>query len=609
MLKVLPPNIANLIAAGEVVSRPASVVKELIENSIDAGADSVSVSVTDSGRTQIQIVDNGCGMSAEEAVLCFERHATSKISSAEDLEKIMTYGFRGEALASIAAVAHVTLRTKRRGDEVGTRVEAAQSQIVSAEPCQCADGCCLEVRDLFYNVPARRKFLKSDAVELRNIVQEFLRVALIRTAISLKLSSNGKELHNLRPVDNLKQRIRDIYGMNIAKEMVEVHVDTSVVKVRGFIGNPQDAHKRSGNQFFFVNGRYFRSPLLHKAVCRPYEKLIAPDAVPTYFLYLETAPENVDVNIHPAKTEVKFEDEGVVFEILMACVREALGKNDFTPSIDFDMRGAPEIPTFGAFGASGASGAAVASGGGAVAGGGFAPRGIVPPRIDFDPLFNPFEAPEGFVSEAPAPVSASAAGQPSLFGSSLTAAPQSKLLVLHGRFIVAPAKSGLMLIDISRARERIFYEQYYSLVAEGTPEVRSTLFPEKIELSREDYLTVLEQPDLLSQLGFDIRDFGGTSVVVYGVPQGVSLDGESIRESVDALIAALRDDVVVDDYRHLTAVRLARASAASARRREVGAEEAQMLVDKLFACREPNLSPEGHRCIAIIPIEELEKKL
>ena len=376
MLQVLPQNISNLIAAGEVVSRPASVVKELVENAIDAGARSVSVTVLDAGKTLIQVIDDGCGMTPEEAVLCFERHATSKIATAEDLQRILTYGFRGEALASIAAVAEVTLRTRRPEDEVGTQVEISESKPPRVQPVAAPAGSNFAIRNLFYNVPARRKFLKSDNAELRAIIQEFLRIALIRPDVAFKLISNGKEIHNLRPATTRKKRILDIYGMNLARELVEVSVDTSLVRISGFIGNPEDARKSSGNQFFFVNGRYFRSPFFHKAVCKPYEKLVPDEYTPAYFLYLETEPERVDVNIHPAKTEVKFEDEGLVFEILTAAVREALGKNNFTPSIDFDMKGAPDIPVFtGRDDRSGSS-----SG-----------NWTKPPHIDYSPLFNPFD--------------------------------------------------------------------------------------------------------------------------------------------------------------------------------------------------------------------------
>ncbi len=599
MLQVLPQNISNLIAAGEVVTRPASVVKELVENAVDAGARSVIVSVLDAGKTLIQVIDDGCGMTPEEAVLCFERHATSKIATAEDLQRILTYGFRGEALASIAAVSEVTLRTRREDDEVGVQVEISESKPPRTQPVAAPKGSNFAVRNLFFNVPARRKFLKSDNAELRAILQEFQRVALIRPEVAFKLTSNGKEIHNLKPATTLKKRILDIFGMNLAKELVEVKVDTSLVRISGYIGNPEDARKSSGSQFFFVNGRYFRSPFFHKAVCKPYEKLVPDDYTPAYFLFLETEPERVDVNIHPAKTEVKFEDEGMLFEILTAAVREALGKNDFTPSIDFDMKGAPDIPVF--------SPRESGSGGGA--------EWHRPPRIDYSPLFNPFDEVPGYTPGAPAgPASGPApvfpaipAGEGRLFEDE-PVTPHNNLIVLQRRYIVTPVKSGMMVVDVRRARERIFYERYLEKIAEKQPVRQQTLFPVTVRLSAEDYLAVLEQPDLTARLGFDIQDFGGNTVVVNALPEGYPVDEEQVRTCIDSLVAALKDDSSLEDQNHLLAARMA-ASAAASGVGSLRADEAQLLVDQLFACREPNLTPDGRRCMTILTTEELEKKL
>ena len=593
MLQVLPQNISNLIAAGEVVSRPASVVKELVENAVDAGAKSVVVSVLDAGKTLIQVIDDGCGMSPADAVLCFERHATSKIATAEDLQRIVTYGFRGEALASIAAVAEVTLRTRRPEDEIGTMVEISGTQPARTQPVAAPSGTHFAIRNLFYNVPARRKFLKSDNAELRAIIQEFLRIALIRPEVAFKLTSNGKEIHNLRPASTRKKRILDIYGMNLAKELVEVNVDTSLVRISGYVGNPEDARKSTGNQFFFVNGRYFRSPFFHKAVCKPYEKLLPDDYTPAYFLFLETEPERVDVNIHPAKTEVKFEDEGMIFEILVAAVREALGKNDFTPSIDFDMKGAPDIPVFSPHDRHGAD--------------------YRPPRIDYSPLFNPFDTPD--IPDTPAaptfPVEGPSVpptpGYGRLFEEESTAALNS-LIVLQRKYIVTPVKSGMMVIDIRRARQRIFYERYLEKMAERQPVRQQSLFPVTVQLSAEDCLTLLGQPDLLASLGFDIQDFGGNTVVVNALPEGYPTSDEEVRRCIDQLIAALRDDTSLEDQHHLMAASMA-ASAAACGAESLNATEAQLLVDRLFACREPKLTPDGRRTLTLITLEELEKKL
>lgn len=600
MLQVLPQSLSNLIAAGEVVGRPASVVKELMENAVDAGARSISVTVTDAGKTLIQVIDDGCGMTSGDAVLCFERHATSKIAEPEDLQRILTYGFRGEALASIAAVAEVTLRTRREEDEVGTQVEISESKPPRVQPVACPKGSSFAVRNLFFNVPARRKFLKSDNAELRAVIQEFLRIALIRPELSFKLISNGREIHNLRPASTRKKRILDLFGMNLAKELVEVKVDTSLVQISGYIGNPEDARKSSGNQFFFVNGRYFRSPFFHKAVCRPYEKLVPEDCAPAYFLFLETRPERVDVNIHPAKTEVKFEDEGMLFEILMAAVRESLGKNDFTPSIDFDMKGAPDFPVFTPSPAQKDS----------------SENWHRPPKMDYSPLFNPFdETPVPFPTfpdacpDSPAVPAPERAGQAPVQGYLFEdAVPQHNLLVLQRRYVVTPVKSGLMVIDIRRARERIYYERYLEKIAEQQPVRQQTLFPVTVTLSAEDYLAVLEQPDLTARLGFDIQDFGGSTVVVNALPEGYPTDETQVRRCLDGLIAALKDDTSLEDQSHLMAAKMAESAAASGGG-SLNASEAQSLVDALFACREPKLTPDGRRCMTIVTLEELEKKL
>ena len=336
-----------MIAAGEVVQRPASVVKELVENAVDAGADQVTVVIQDAGRTLIQVIDNGCGMSPDQAVLCFERHATSKLHTAEDLNNILTFGFRGEALASIAAVAEVTLKTRREEDEVGCQVDFADSQHVATNEIATSRGANFSVRNLFYNVPARRKFLKSDNVEFKHIVTEFIRVALTRPDIGFTLTHNGKDVYVLRPAKSLKFRIQDVLGSNIANEIVDICAETSVVEVHGFTGRPDAAKKGLGNQYFFVNGRYFRSPYLHKAVMKAYEGLIPEGYTPSYIIYLDIDPQAVDVNIHPTKTEIKFEDDSVVFQILYACIREVLGRNSFGDSIDFDREGVPDIPAFG----------------------------------------------------------------------------------------------------------------------------------------------------------------------------------------------------------------------------------------------------------------------
>ena len=345
-IRILPSNIANMIAAGEVVQRPSSVVKELVENAVDAGATQVTVILSDAGRTLIQVIDNGCGMTPDQAVLCFERHATSKIATADDLLDITTFGFRGEALASIAAVAEVTLKTRRAEDEVGCQVVYDDSKHVSTDEISTPAGSNFAVRNLFYNIPARRKFLKSDNVEMKHVVEEFVHVALTRSNIGFTLIHNGKNVYVLKPAKSLKFRIQDLLGSYVVSQVVDISADTSVVNVRGYVGRPDQAKKTLGNQYFFVNGRYFRSPYLHKAVMNAYENMLPQGATPAYFIYLEVDPHKLDVNISPTKTEVKFEDDSVIFQTLYACVKESLGRNSFGASIDFDTKDMAEIPAF-----------------------------------------------------------------------------------------------------------------------------------------------------------------------------------------------------------------------------------------------------------------------
>ncbi|MBQ7639709.1 MAG: DNA mismatch repair endonuclease MutL [Bacteroidales bacterium] len=577
MLKVLPENLSNLIAAGEVVARPASVVKELMENAVDAGARTVTVSVTDAGRTLIQVIDDGCGMTPEEASLCFERHATSKISEAADLEHITTFGFRGEALPSIAAVAEVTLKTRRPEDSVGTEVVMAASKQVSAGPVSAPSGTNIAVRNLFYNVPARRKFLKSDNSELRAVIQEFLRVALTRPELALRLISGGKDIYNLRAVENHKRRIQDIFGRELTADLAEVGEETSVVTVHGYVGAPEAARKTAGNQYLFINGRYFRSAYLHKAVCRPYEKLIPEGYTPTYFLWLETEPDKVDVNIHPAKTEVKFAEEQMVFEMLAAVVREGLGRNAMMPAIDFDMKGAPDIPTLQS----------------TVSRGGY----MAPPKIDFNPLFDPFEAPKPY----------DGGGMQQLFEDA-PAFAEDEFILLRGKYIVTKTEQGLLAVHIGRARERIFYEHYLERIAERMPVAQQTLFPVSLQRTPDEVLTLEEEAATLTDLGFDIRSLGGGTLVVNALPEGYPTDSEGVAKAIDELIAALRDETLSDDYRTFLAGKMAR-SAAAAGAATLTRQGAQDLLAQLFQCRQSQRTADGRKVSVLLTLEDLDKLL
>lgn len=586
MLQVLPTNLSNLIAAGEVVSRPASVVKELLENAIDAGAQNISVFVLDSGRTLIQIIDDGCGMSPQEAQLCFERHATSKISTQEDLEKIATFGFRGEALASIAAVAEVSLKTRREEVEVGCLVEVADSKVLNTQAVATPKGSNFSIRNLFYNIPARRKFLKSDASELKHIVTEFLKIAIIHNNLSLKLTSNGKDIYNLRGVANRKIRLHDLFGSDATRELVNISTDTSAIKINGFIGRPEDARKTLGGQYLFVNGRYFRSPYLHKAICRPYEKLIPEGFTPIYYIFLEVPFHKVDVNIHPAKTEVKFEDEIVIHEILSATVREALGKNALMPSIDFDTEGAIEMPHF------------TKSNYGYTA----------PPKIDYDPLFNPFN--DSHFTSNLTPPDFPAVDHNQSYGRLFEEHQiQTNLIVVKNKYIITPVKSGILVINVVRARERVFFERYMrSIVEGGSPLCQQIAFPISVQLQPADFLAFTEAADVISTLGFDIRPLGENCVAIYGLPEGFSAGKEEANASIDTLLASLREEDPLCDNKTRYAKSLAK-SAAAGHRSPLSTTQAQILVEELFSCSESQLSPEGEKCMAIITTEEIDKKL
>ena len=573
MINVLPGNIANLIAAGEVVNRPASALKELMENSIDAGADDISVIIEDSGRTSIRVIDNGVGMSPEDAKLCFERHATSKISTAEDLENIITYGFRGEALASIAAVSRVTLRTRREEDEVGIEVRCSESKITSAEPASTPKGCSIEVRDLFYNTPARRKFLKSDAAELRHLVQEFARVVIVNPSISFTFIHNGKTLYSLRPVGNEKQRIVDFAGASLSKELVDISVETSLVKIKGFVGAPAEARKVQGNQYFFVNGRYFRSPYLYKAVCKPYEHLLKDGFSPSYFIFFEVDPSAIDVNIHPAKTEVKFENEQMIFEILSVTVRKALGQNAFTPSFDFDQVPSIDFPAMTKE----------------------APGYTAPPKINYDPLFDPFEIERKMPADIPVHVHEE------------TPSSQRPAIVFGTRYIAVPADEGLMVVDIRRARERILYEDFFPQLAERQPVTEQSLYPMSLDLSPEDHDMALDNSDLFAKLGFDMRDLGQNSIVLYGLPAGMDTGGKSVEEAISMILDGIRRGTLGDDAAR-DAATLAHLVAFSGHK-SIDQAEAQLLVRKLLDCKQPETAPAGGRTFTILTDEEIEKRL
>jgi DNA mismatch repair protein MutL len=599
IIHLLPDSVANQIAAGEVIQRPASVIKELVENSIDAGSRSVKVIVRDGGKTSIQVIDNGCGMSVTDARMCFERHATSKIRTAGDLFAIRTLGFRGEALASVASIAQVTLLTRKHDQELGTALMISGSAVESQSTAACNPGTSFTVKNLFYNVPARRKFLKTNNAELKHIIYEFQRIALANPDVEFLLESNDTEVHNL-PATNLKQRIVHLFGKGMSQNLTTIDTDTSIVRIGGFIGKPENARRTPGEQFFFINGRYMRHPYFHRAVMSSYEKILPPETIPTYFIFLEADPDTIDINIHPTKTEIKFENELAIFQILMACTREALGRFNLIPSIDFDAEKAIEFPIS---------------------------RRDDPfraPEISYNRDYNPFDEEMKYngtlqqsnlksweklyttdglpVSEIIPP------SQPEQ--QQLGLSPQNHtdtFIQLKCKYILTPVKSGLMVIDQHRAHERILFEKFIRSLAMNYPLAQHTLFPETIELNEADYIILKEIMDDLHTIGFDIRDFGSNSIVIGGYP-GDS-HNENPRELIEKFLEIYKSTET--DIKISVREKIARslASAGAFNYGEVLSPIAmQDLVDNLFACESPGYSPSGKPVISIIGIEELERK-
>ena len=632
-LQVLPAQLANMIAAGEVVQRPSSVVKELVENAVDSGADRIDVIISDSGRTLIQVIDNGCGMSASDAVLCFERHATSKIATSSDLEAIMSYGFRGEALASIAAVAEVTLKTRREQDESGTQVVIGDSGKLRSSGVSTPKGSNFIIRNLFYNTPARRKFLKGDNVELRHIVDEFVHIAVPHPEIAFSLVHNGRQLYVLKKAKSLKYRIMDVMGMNVADTLVDLSAQTSELNVSGFIGTPRSAKKTQVNQLFFVRGRFFRSPYQHKAVMKAYEEMIPEGVTPAYFIFLDADPSSVDVNVSPTKTEIKFQNESIVFQIIYACVKETLGRNSFGASLDFESEGSIDIPIIGDGFAAYRDANPLTFGGG-------------------NPNFNPFDpdsslppsgsTPSGNVSGQFFPDSGSSSGGSSSGGAGLGADASgasgggqagryqdypprmgkdqsygvlfeskcmSNTVGLHKRFILTPVASGLMLVNCRRAFERILYERMLKALSSNNHVSQKALFPVQVQIGVQERLILEGASETLERLGFDITPFGTDSVVVNAVPEGMSCEEGKVRTMLDDIVAVLSEpgSGLQEVLNQRMAARFAALGAASF---EIGSDPMapRRLIDTLFACENAELTPGGRKIVAIVGIDEIENK-
>ena len=608
-IRILPGNIANMIAAGEVVQRPASVVKELMENAVDAGATQVSVILTDAGRTLIQVIDNGCGMTPDEAVLCFERHATSKIATAEDLNDITTFGFRGEALASIAAVAEVTLKTRRPDDEVGCKVEFAASVHLSTDEVSTPAGSNFAVRNLFYNVPARRKFLKSDNVEFKHVAEEFTRVALTRPETGFTLIHHEREIYALKPAKSLKFRIQDLLGNNVVSQVVDISAETSVVRVKGYVGRPDQARKTLGNQFFFVNGRYFRSPYFHKAVMNAYDNLLPPGATPSYFIYLEADPHSIDVNIHPTKTEIKFEEDNVIFQIIYACIKESIGRNSFGASIDFNREDMPELPVLSKDFS------------------GFQPEAPAP-SVSYDPDYNPFDAPAGGGSRDESRGTSGNFGIDTsgdfrgysaqyvekredygkLFEDKMVARPAP--LVIDRKYIVSTGNGGIVVTSIRRARERVLYDRFLAALRGGEHVSQSALFPVQVNVGVDNRLIFDENAEMLSSLGFDISPFGNDTIVVNGMPEGFQVDQSSVESAMaDVLIILSEGGTGLQEMMESSmAEKFARMAAAGCKDIETSAEAAA-LIDSLYSSSNPEFTPGGRRTMRLLTSDDIEKMI
>ena len=621
IIHLLPDSVANQIAAGEVIQRPASVIKELVENAIDAEACNIHVLVTDAGKTCIQVIDDGKGMSETDARLSFERHATSKIREASDLFALRTMGFRGEALASIAAVAQVELKTRLEAEELGTKLVIAGSKVESQEAVSCPKGSNFSIKNLFFNIPARRKFLKANSTELSNILTEFERIALVHPEVAFSLYSNDSELFNL-PVSSLRQRILAVFGKKLNQQLLSVDVNTTMIKISGYVAKPETARKKGAHQYFFVNGRYMRHPYFHKAVMDAYEQLIPIGEQISYFLYFEVDPANIDVNIHPTKTEIKFENEQAIWQIISAAVKESLGKFNAVPSIDFDTEDMPDIPAFeqnlppepprvqynsdfnpfktSSFG----------SGGSAV--------GYSRQKVDWEDLYGGLEKaskmnrpvidepeaePDYFF---PTDAEVQSVTPPTLYANEPIMEKGNLHLQFKGRFILTSVKSGLMLIDQHRAHIRVLFDRYMMQIKQKQGMSQGVLFPEILQLPVSEAAVLQSIMDDLAAVGFELSDLGGGSYAINGIPAGI--EGLNPVELVRSMLhtAMEKGSDVKEEVQSILALTLSRA-AAIVYGQVLSNEEMVNLVDNLFACVAPNYTPDGKVVLSTIKEEEIEK--
>ena len=634
VIRLLPDALANQIAAGEVVQRPASVVKELLENAIDAGATQVKLVVKDAGKALIQVTDNGVGMTETDLRMAFERHATSKLAQTEDLFRIQTMGFRGEALASIAAVAQVEVKTRQQKNDLGSHLCIEGSEVKKQEPCQCAVGTSFSVKNLFFNVPARRNFLKSHTVEMKHVLEEFQRVAMAHHDVFFSLHHNGNEVFHLPP-GNLRQRLVGIFGHASNKKLVPVNEDTDALRINGFVGKPEFAKKGRGEQFFFVNNRFIKSGYLHHAVMGAYEELLPKDVTPLYVLFIRIDPARIDINVHPTKQEIKFDDERLVYNYLKVSVRHALGQYSITPTLDFDVEGSfnPNL--------SGGSRDNFNLGGNPSTSGGNSQRtfersnrgqdrnGPVPfgpPRTQRDSnnlqnwqaLYRSLDEAADERETLPSKVNDDADQGPVTIESKWNdEAPlddaqgsfstQTKPpYQIHNTYIISQLKSGYVLIDQQAAHERILYEQYLALFEQRQLGTQQLLFPETVTVGTADAEMLRELLPEINQLGFDVREFGQDSFVVHGVPADMTQTG-GVQRVFESLIEQFQLNTELRLQLHDNLARSLARSAATKRGTPLTEAEMQRLIDKLFACQLPYKAPNGRQCFQTYYLEDLER--
>jgi DNA mismatch repair protein MutL len=607
IIQLLPDSVANQIAAGEVIQRPASAVKELLENSVDAGSTSIKLIIKDAGKTLMQVIDDGIGMSETDARMCFERHATSKIKKADDLFGITSMGFRGEAMASIAAIAQCDLKTKTDSDELGTKLVVEGSIVKSQEPEGCAKGTSFSIKNLFFNVPARRKFLKSDPVETRHIVDEFQRISLSNPHVAFSMHHNNNEVFNLHK-GTFKQRIIGIFGKSYEQKLVPIEEETNIVSLSGFVGKPEASKKTRGEQFLIVNKRFIKSPYLHNAIQNAYQELIQTGYHPSYFINMRIDPQLIDINIHPTKTEIKFADERSIYAIIRSAVKQSLGKYNISPSIDFDQDNTLPVSVD-------------------------PNRPIIPPDIQVNQDFNPFHSENTgkrestYTKPEPTPLQASNnenwqtlyAGFESKNEESVATQQvissdwdnkKGEVKVasqIHNRYIISQIKSGIILIDQQKAHERILFEQYVQAIAQNQGNSQQQLFPQTVELSIGDFQLMQSMQEEMKAVGFDISEFGKNCFIVHGIP--AESTNENAKELLEGILNGFKEtenDISLDKGSSI-AKSLARNSAIKAGKK-LSQQEIDELIDQLFACEMPYVAPNGDATIVTLTMEDLNRK-